>query len=262
LAQDPNNLPKADGIQDAASVWHPPAERIDQPEGRWGNQNRNETIPSSSLNNDRNLRLRPVSRENISQQSQQRGNQNNDEIVPPSTLNDDYNEPLRPNSRERASQQSRRGGDHDQEETIPMSSLNDGHQQSTRPLSREPTSQQNQNPPSILRRPTAQNPYSNNNSQRDSSRSALVLTPDEHEIVTGRQQGSPRLPEQFRAAVSNVNGRRDEDSGQQRQSSQGNSRATEQDSGEGPRSQGLGEVLRRDVGNYTTALPRWQQPRP
>jgi hypothetical protein len=97
-----------------------------------------------------------------------------------------------------------------------MSSLNDGHQQSTRPVSREPTSQQNQNPPSILRRPTAQNPYSNNN-QRDSSRSALVLTPDEHEIVTGRQQGSPRSPEQFRAAVSNVNGTRDEDSGQQRQ---------------------------------------------
>jgi hypothetical protein len=29
LSQDPNNLPTAEGIQDASSVWHPPAERIE-----------------------------------------------------------------------------------------------------------------------------------------------------------------------------------------------------------------------------------------
>jgi hypothetical protein len=70
LAQDPNNLPTADGIQDANSVWHPPVERIDQSDGRWSNQNRNETVPLSSLNDDRNPRSRSVSREHTSQQSQ------------------------------------------------------------------------------------------------------------------------------------------------------------------------------------------------
>jgi hypothetical protein len=136
-----------------------------------------------------------------------------------------------------------------------MSSLNDDNISTPATMSGEPTSQQSHNPSSILRRPSTPNPYQSN-SQRNTGQSTVVLTPAEHEqVMTGQQQGSPLSPNQSRIAFSNVNGNNDTDRMQRVQEDVRPSQVTPPSNREGPISQGLGDVIRRDDGNYTTITP-------